>query len=299
MIDSKTGKAYGFLLITALIWGGNAVAGKLAVGHISPLFMTFLRWIVALAAIVAISVPQMRRDRPQIVRNLPYLIVMGVVGFTSFNALLYSALHYTTAINAVIEQAGMPVVIFVFNFLLFRMRTGLAQVAGFLLTLIGVALTASNGDLFSLFALKLNFGDFLMLIAVFVYAAYTVGLRMKPDIHWKSMMATTAFGALLAAIPLALYELSEGALVAPDVRGWFVVLYIGLFPSLVAQICFIKGVEAIGANRAGLFINMVPIFGMLLSLLLLGEDLHLFHIISLALVLGGIIVSERRGPTAA
>ena len=300
MTDTKpaTGMAYLFLLITAFAWGGNAVAGKLAVGHVSPFMLTFLRWVVALTIVVVISVPQIRRDWPLIRRNLAYLIGMGMIGFTAFNALLYSALHYTSAINAVIEQAGMPLVIFVANFLIFRMPVSLGQVAGFLLTLTGIALTASNGELTTLLGLKLNFGDVLLLVAVLVYSAYTVGLRFKPDIHWKSMMAATATGALIAATPLAFWEWWSGAAQLPDPHGWAAVAYTAILPSLFAQILFIKGVEIIGANRAGLFINLVPIFGMLLSIALIGEPLHLFHVISLVLVLGGIIIAERNRPRA-
>jgi drug/metabolite transporter (DMT)-like permease len=300
MTDLKpaTGKAYLFLLTTALIWGGNAVAGKMAVGHASPFIMTLLRWIIALALILAISVPQVRKDWPVIRRHGLYLFLMGATGFTGFNVLLYTALHYTSAINAVIEQAGMPFVIFVANFAIFRMRVTGGQVVGFMLTLAGIALTAANGDLGTLFGLQLNFGDLLMLFAVLVYAAYTVGLRFKPDLHWKSMMAATAAGAMVAALPLGIYEWQSGAGQFPDAYGWCVVAFIAIFPSLFAQILFVRGVEIIGSNRAGLFINLVPIFGMLLSIGLIGEPLHLYHIVSLVLVLGGIVIAERNRPAA-
>lgn len=294
--SSNAKRAYVLLLITAMAWGGNAVAGKLAVGHISPLLLTFFRWSLALAAIVLISVPQLKRDWPAIRHNLPYLLAMGMVGFTTFNALLYSALHYTSAINAVIEQAGMPMIIFVGNFLFFKMRVSFGQVGGFMLTLVGVALTASHGDLTTLMALKLNFGDVLMLIAVLIYASYTIALRFKPEIHWKSMMAATALGALIAAAPLAFFEYHSGNMLFPDFKGWMLVLYIGIFPSLVAQVLFILGVQAIGGNRAGLFVNMVPIFGTLFSVLIIGEPLERFHLVALALVLGGIVIAERSRP---
>ncbi len=300
MTDLKpaTGKAYLFLLTTALIWGGNAVAGKMAVGHVSPFLMTLIRWVIAFGLIVTISVPQLRQDWPAIRRNWLYLLLMGATGFTGFNALLYTALHYTSAINAVIEQAGMPFVIFVANFFIFRMRATGGQVVGFLLTMSGIALTAANGDLQTLLSLKLNFGDLLMLFAVLVYAAYTVGLRFKPELHWKSMMAATAGGAMIAAIPLGVYEWWNGAAQVPDAKGWAVVAFIAIFPSLFAQTLFVRGVEIIGSNRAGLFINLVPIFGMLLSIGLIGEPLHVYHIVSLVLVLGGIVMAERNRPAA-
>jgi drug/metabolite transporter (DMT)-like permease len=292
-------KAYILLLITAFAWGGNAVAGKLAVGHISPLLLTLLRWVVALSVITLISFPQLVKDFRATIKHLPFLILMGFMGFTTFNALFYTALHYTSAINCVIEQAGMPMLIFLGNFFFFRMRASWGQVAGFVLTLFGVALTASNGDLSTLLSLNLNFGDALMLLAVVVYAGYTIALRYKPDLHWKTTMAAMSVGALIAAAPLAGFEIWNGSAMYPDLFGWGVVIYIGLFPSLVAQICFIMGVEAIGANRAGLFINMVPIFGTMLSVLIIGETLHLYHVIALVLVLGGIVIAERSRPAQA
>src|SRR5690606_11291478 len=126
---------------------------------------------------------------------------------TAFNALLYSALGYTSAINAVIEQAGIPMLIFVFNFVLFRIQASLAQIAGFTVTLLGVLLTAAHGDLSALSELEFNFGDALMLVACIIYAGYTVSLRWKPDMHWQSFIAAPAFGALLSALPLLLWEI--------------------------------------------------------------------------------------------
>ncbi|MCJ8150599.1 DMT family transporter [Shinella sedimenti] len=285
-------RAYFYLCITALFWGANSVAGKLAVGHVSPMVLTTYRWIVALLIILAFLLPQVKRDWPIIRRHWLQLLLYGAVGFTAFNALLYTALGYTSAINAVIEQAGIPMLIFVFNFVLFRIQASLAQVLGFSVTLIGVLITASHGDFSALAELEFNFGDALMLLAGIVYAAYTVALRWKPDLQWQGLIAASAFGALLSAIPLFFWELSRGAAIFPDTTGWAVVLYAGIFPSLLSQVLYVRGVEMIGANRAGLFINAIPIFGTILSVLLIGETLHLFHVIALLFVLGGIAIAE-------
>lgn len=286
-------RAYAFLSITALCWGGNAVAGKLAVGHVSPMLLTTLRWAIALAIILPLALPRLRRDWPKVRAALPLLLAYGALGFTSFNILFYSALQYTSAINVVIEQAGVPVVIFLVNFLLFRIRVGLLQIVGFGLTFIGVALTASNGALDRLAELELNRGDVLMLFAILIYGGYTVSLRFKPDLNWQSMMATMVVAAFLASIPFALYEAASGAIIYPDGRGLAVALYTAVFPALVAQVFYIKGNELIGSNRAGLFVNFVPIFGTLMSILVLGEALQLYHVVALTLVLGGIMLAER------
>ncbi len=164
-----------------------------------------------------------------------------------------------------------------------------------MLSLAGVVLTASHGDPARLLNLDVNFGDLLMLIGVLVYSAYTVGLRFKPPVHWQSLMIVMTATALATTLPFVAAEFWVGAAILPDAQGWGVVLYTVLFPSIVAQIFYIGGVELIGANRAGLFINLVPIFGTLLSIVLLGEDFFAYHAIAMALVLGGIWLAETSG----
>jgi len=285
-------RAYFYLSVTALFWGANSVAGKLAVGHVSPMVLTTYRWIVALIIILAFMMPQVKRDWPMIRKHWLQLLLYGIFGFTAFNALLYTALGYTSAINAVIEQAGIPMLIFVFNFVLFRIQASIAQIVGFSVTLIGVLVTAAHGEFSALAELEFNFGDALMLCAAIVYAAYTVSLRWKPELHWQSFIAAPAFGALLSAIPLFFWELSRGAAIFPDTTGWAIVLYAGIFPSLLSQVLYVRGVEMIGANRAGLFINAIPVFGTILSVMLIGETLYPFHVVALLLVLGGIAIAE-------
>jgi drug/metabolite transporter (DMT)-like permease len=301
---AKTGRtllqatAYICLVIATLCWGGNAVAGKLALGHVSPMVLTFLRWFLAVALIALISVPQLRKDWPIVRKNLPLLFFYGVIGYTTFNAMLYSAVQYTTAINVAIEQAGIPMLIFLLNFVFFRTSVSPAQGVGFGMTLIGVALTAAHGDLTTLLQLNLNLGDGLMLIAVAAYSVYTIFLRWKPPVDWRTLMAIPALGAMLTSLPLLLWETDRGAAQWPDGEGWIIAVYTAIFASLLAQILYIKGVEAIGANRAGLFINLIPVFGTLLSVVLIGEKLQLFHVIALILTLGGIAIAEKGRPKA-
>ncbi len=290
---SQTLKAYGLLGITALIWGCNSVAGKLAVGHISPLLLTNLRWTTAFVLIMTISVPQIRRDWPVLKQKWYIPVLMGVIGYAAFNGFLYSALHYTTAINVVILQAGIPAITFILNFLIFRVRVFNAQILGFLVTLGGVFLTAAHGDLSTLLTLTLNKGDLMMFGAGLVYAFYTVGLRWRPNIHWKSMIAFAFGGAMVASLPMSMTEFNSGDMMFPDFTGWMVVLFAGIFPSLISQTFFMRGVELIGANRASLFVNLVPIFGTILSISVVGEQFHLYHFVALVLVLGGIWFAER------
>ena len=287
--------AYILLLLTTLFWGGNAVAGKLAVGHVSPMLLTTLRWGIAFLCLLAIGHVRLRADWHLVRGRLPFLFGLAFLGFTLFNVAGYTAVVYTSAINVSIEQAGIPMLIFALNFLFFRVKVSAGQIIGFSLSLLGVALTAGHGNLASLLNLEVNLGDAIMLVALVVYAVYTVALRFRPPVHWQSFMIVLTGAAFLTSVPFAVGEHAVGALIWPDARGWAVVAYTVIFPSLLSQIFYVRGVELIGPNRAGLFINLVPIFGTLLSLLILREAFHLYHAIAIVLALGGIWLAEWSG----
>ncbi|MCO5064733.1 MAG: DMT family transporter [Rhizobiaceae bacterium] len=288
-------RAYIYLLLTTLFWGGNVIAGKLAVGHISPMLLTAGRWGLAFLLMLAIGFHNLKRDWPLIKQHWMLLAMLGILGFALFNVALYTALEFTSALNVSIEQAAIPMLIFLLNFLFFRTRASWGQIAGLLVTLLGVALTASHGELRRLLALDLNFGDAIMLVSILVYAGYTVMLRYRPNIHWHSLMIALSGAAFVGSLPFAVAEFASGSGVLPDTRGWSLLLYAVIFPSLLAQVLYVKGIELIGANRAGLFINLVPVFGAVLSILLLGEAFHLYHAVALALVFGGIALAEISG----
>jgi drug/metabolite transporter (DMT)-like permease len=242
--------AYLLLILTTLFWGGNAVAGKLAVGHLSPMALTTLRWTLATAIMLTIGMPRLRQDWPVIRRHLPLLTLLGMSGFSVFNAALYSALHHTSAINVSIEQAAMPMLVFAANFLLHRIGVAPGQIVGFTLSLLGVALTATHGDVSRLTELDLNVGDALMLFAIVIYAIFTVALRYKPQVHWQSLMIALCAIAFVTSLPFLLWETLSGGLILPDARGWTIAAYTAIFPSVLGQFFFIRGVELIGANRA-------------------------------------------------
>lgn len=287
--------AYLFLMSTMLLWGGNSVAGKLAVGHVSPMTLVFLRWVMAVAILLPVGWRTLCEDWPEVRKHWRLLAGLGACGFTFFNVIFYTALNYTTAINVSIEQAAMPIVIILANFVLFRLSVRPLQIVGVALTMVGIALTASHGDLGQLLKLQLNFGDAIMLVAVLCYSLYSVGLRLKPAIRWQSLMLALSIAALVMSVPFFVWEIVAGRVITPDTRGWALALYTALGASVVSQILYIKGNELIGANRAGLFINLVPIFGTLISVLIVGEAFQLYQAFALVLVLGGISLAEYSG----
>ena len=284
---------YLLLVLTTLFWAGNAVAGKYAVGEIDFITLTFFRWLLASLCLLALAWRQVLVDRQQIQKNLAYLFVLGAIGFTGFNLCMYWALSYTSVVNVVIEQAAIPLLIMIFNFLAFRLAVKPLQIVGLMMALVGVAVTVTRGELGSLLEEGVNQGDAIMMLAALCYALYSIGLRWRPDIHWKSFLFTLTVSALLVSTVTWGVYVSINGLNMPTGKGLSIVLYVGLFPSLLSQLFYARGVQLIGANRAGLFINLVPIFGSLLAIVVLGEVFHWFHAVGLCFVVGGILLAER------
>lgn len=286
------------LTVTTLIWAGNAIAGKFALGHVSPMVLTMGRWGIAFVIIAVIAREQIQKDWPTIKKHWLYFLLMGGIGYTAFNAALYSAAKYTTAINITLEQSAMPIIIFALNFLIYRTRITWVQLVGYSLTLLGVLVTVSAGDFVSLFdnqGAGINRGDIIMFFAALFYGGYSVGLSSKPTMHWQSFLAALIGAAFICSIVGVAFEHHAGDAQFPSTtQGFLVMLFTGIFPSLVSQGFFIKGVEAFGANIAGLYINLVPVFGALLAVLLLGEQLHIFHAVAFVLVVGGILIAQRQ-----
>lgn len=289
---SDSRRAYLLLIITTLCWGCNAILSKMAVGEISPMLLVSLRWFGVVLLLAVFSRRQIVNNWPELRKHLPYIAIMGSIGFTAFNALFYVAAHSTSAINIGILQGAIPVFTIVGSFIFFRIRITSIQAFGIGVTLLGVFTVASAGDLSQLLNLTFNQGDVLMLLAGFLYAAYSLGLMRRPAVPALALFAFLAGIAFLASLPLVIIESLHQPLEWPSTTGWLVVILVMLLPSFVAQICFIQGVTLIGPGRAGVFINLVPVFASIMAVIFLNESFEIFHGVSLALVLGGIGLSE-------
>ncbi|WP_255474996.1 DMT family transporter [Pusillimonas sp. ANT_WB101] len=288
-------KAYALLALTTLFWAGNSIAGKLAVGHASPMVLVTARWASVMAVLYVFNRGHIATDWQVIRSRLRYLLLLGALGFTVFSVALYYALVYTTAINSSILQGGMPLFVFAASFILFSSRIGVEQAVGFVFSFIGVIIIAMRGDLANLIELDVNVGDALMLVAIIAYGVYTAALRSKPQMHWTSLIFTLCLGATLASLPLLAVEAVQGETMLPDMRGWAIISYIVIFPSLLAQVFYIRAVELIGANRAGLFINLLPVWGTLLAVTILKEAFNFYHAAALIMILAGISLAEYGG----
>lgn len=294
------GRPYLLLVLSPLFWAGNAVASRLAVGEVSPMALTTFRWSGVLLLLAVFAMKPIMADWPVMKGRLPYMLAMGALGFTFFNAFFYIAAHFTSAVNIGIIQGALPGLVFVFAYLIAGTRAGSGQLAGMATTLVGVGVIAVKGDMSTLTSLDFNAGDLMMLGACVVYALYTVLLPRRPKIAGLSFFAGLSVAAFLTSLPFLAAEIAMEQYVAPTPFGWAVVAYCAVFPSVVSQIFFVRGVELVGPGRAGVFINLIPVFGSILAVLVLGETFHPYHALALALVLGGIFWAEwsKRGEAA-
>jgi len=287
-------QAYLLLALTTLMWSGNAVAGRLAVGEISPMALTCLRWVIVVSILATFMRRQVVAEWPLLKPHLWRIVGMGALGFTGFNALFYEAAHHTSAVNLTIVQGAIPVFVILGALLVFKTQVRLLQIFGMTATVVGVVAVATKGDWEALRTLTFNIGDIYILIACLLYACYTLALRNRPKVPGLVFFTMLALVAFVSSLPLLAYEIAAGTVKWPTPTGWLVLLYVGIFPSLLSQVFFMRGVELIGPGRAGLFVNLVPVFGAVLAVLTLGEPFATYHAVALALVLGGIWLAERK-----
>lgn len=283
------------LLIASLGWAGNTIAGKLSVGAISPMVMVFLRWSIVVVILVYLRRHHLKADFRAIQHRPVWLISMGLTGMTIFNSFFYLAAHYTTAINLAMIQSTMPALIVLGVAAITRTRLSVIDVTGCVLTISGIAVIVTKGDVFSLAQMQINLGDGLMLIACLCYATYTIGLRNRPALDSIAMMMWLSVIAWFGSLPLIAWELAQDTALFPTGTAWLILLFVALMPSLTSQVFFMRAVDIAGPNMAGQYANMVPIYASILAVLLLGEQFQLFHAAALALVGSGLwLVSRKR-----
>jgi len=281
------------LATTSLIWAGHSVVGKLAVGEIPPMTLTFLRWAVASVPICFAARHVMVRDFRVLRRHWLYVLSLGALGYTAFNSLFYLSAHYTGALNMALFQACIPALVLIGAALGFGARPKATQALGAVCTMAGVAVVASQGRFARLADLSFNFGDILMFVACVLYSYYALALRYRPAVSSIGFLAGVALAALVTSIPPFLWEAAHIGVILPSLKGWAVVLYASLGVAFLSQLFFIRGVQLIGPGRAGVFVNLVPVFGAFMAVGLLGEPLSAYHLVALALVIGGIVLAQR------
>ena len=290
--------AYLLLIFCMLGWAGNTIAGRLSTGEISPMVIVFLRWSIVAIFLLLLKPSTIINSIPRFKGKFLWLFLMGGLGYTGFNSLFYIAAHQTTAINLGIIQGVMPAMILVGSVMFFKENTNLIQVGGLFLTFLGVLILVSKGNLEVLLLLSLNYGDLVMFLSCFLYAGFTLGLKYKPSVDPFALMFFFSITALFSSIVLLFIESYFNLVKWPSgLSDYIIILYIAFIPSLLSQLLFIRGVELIGAGKAGLFINLIPVFSALLGVLILKENIKIFHFVSLVIVFSGIYLFMVVGKT--
>ena len=288
-----TGNPWLLLTFSTLLWGGNVVAARWAVGEISPMVLVGLRWIAVCTLILCILRGRTRAMFDQLRPHWLYLLLMGVFGFTISNAALYEGARFTSGVNVAIIQGVLPVLVLAGARMVYGTRVGVVRMAGVALTMAGILLIATEGEPARILDLQFNKGDLFAFLSAALYAGFTLALRKRPPMSALAFFIGLAFAALVTAVPAMAVEALLGEAIWPGWRGVLVLLYVALCTSIVGQICWIRAVEMIGPGRAGVFQNLVPISGAILSVLVLRETFHWRHAASLVLVLTGLFISER------
>ena len=286
---------YLLLSLTSLFWSLNWVIGRAIVGHVTPLSLTWIRWIVAVSAMLPFAWPGIRAHWPVIKRNWKVIAWLGFWGTGLHNAFAYVGLQYTTATNGVILNSAIPILIILLGWLIYRETITRLQSLGVAVSLAGILVIISRGDLAVLAQLKLNKGDLIVLFGMVFWAAYTVFLRMKPaELPGLVLLACCGMVGICLLTPLMLLEMTlMGGHIEFNPATVAAMFYVGIFPSFVGYVFWNRGVHEVGPNIAGIFVHLMPAFGAILAWLFLDERIYLFHVTGIALILAGIALTTQ------
>jgi drug/metabolite transporter (DMT)-like permease len=284
---------YLLLTLTQLFWSGNIVLGRYVAGHVPPMTLSCIRWIGACLMLLPFAWPHFTKDWPALRRRLPLVLALSATGFALNNALSYWALQFTQALNALLLQSAGPLFVALWALTLFGLRLTWAQFAGIALSLLGVLTIVLRGDLTALTAIRLNLGDVMTTGALISFGLYSTLMLRRPVTHQLTLICfTMACGALLL-LPLSIWEYTHGIRLKFDAITMITLVYVVIFPSTLAYLFFNRGIALIGPNRAAPFFHLVPVFGSVMAILLLGEEPRLFHLAGYIMVLAGIVTASR------
>jgi drug/metabolite transporter (DMT)-like permease len=290
---------YILLSIAAMGWAGNAIVGRLAAGHIPPMTLAFLRWALAFLIILPMAWNHLKRDWRAVRAGLGVMIFLSLTGIAGFNALQYWSLEYTTALNTLLLQSAGPLFVAGWSLILLGVRLTPAQAIGVVLSLTGVLVILLHGDVTAITAIAFNKGDLIFTVALLLFGLYSVTSLKRPAIHGLSFAAFTFGCGAACLIPPLILELMWRPVMRLDIPNLLSLLYVAVFPSTISFLCFNRGVQLIGANRAAPFLHLVPAFGAVMAIAFLGEQPQAFHLIGFALVLTGVFVASRKQSAAA
>lgn len=282
----------GLLALPPLFWAGNFIVGRSVRGDIPPLTLSFDRWVLASLVLLPLTYAILRREWRLYWQYRQRILIASVTGVAAFNSFIYVGLQSTTASNALILNSFIPLLISLFGSLFFKLRLKRTQWLGMTVSFTGVLFILSRGDWQILRSLSFHHGDLVIFVAMVSWAIYTLVIqRMPKELNRLGLLSVQMFVGLLVVAPFYGLEVYSGASPVWNSRTLLALAYVGIVPSVLAYLLYTTSVERLGPAKAGLSIHLIPVFGVLLSILLLGESLHWYQLTGMVLIFIGILRS--------
>ncbi len=290
--------AYLFMTCAALLWAGNIVISRAVIVAVPPIGLSFWRWSIAFAIFLPFVLPLVRQQWPVLCREWRLLSILGLLGVALFHTLLYIPVNTTTAITVSLFYAATPALVPLLARPVLGDRIGGRQSAGILLSSLGIAIVVTRANWAVLQSLQFTTGDLWMIAAVIGWSLYSVLVKRRPaDLHPNAMLAGMMGCGLLMILPFYLWETVTVRAMPTDWNTAWIVGYVALFASIVAYLCYNRGIELVGPSRAALTAHMLPVFAAILAVIFLDESLHLYHLGGAIAVILGITLSGSTGST--
>lgn len=285
-----------FLLIAPpLFWAGNFVVGRIVRDDIDPMSLSFWRWVIAFCCLLPFTYKYIKRDWPLYRQHLGFVLKTSIVGVTSFNTLIYLGLHGTTATNALLLNSTIPVLIILFGVIFYKHRLYTLPTIGLILSLIGVGAIILNGDINALLTFSFNASDLIIFTAMICWAIYTLWMKNTPDGMNRTALTCVQIAiAVIALLPLWLWESGGQLPIHLNNNAKMALLYVGIFPSVIAYVSYSVAISRVGPMVSGLFIHLMPVFGVILAAIFANESIQLYHIFGIALIALGLVLSSRQ-----
>ncbi len=283
------------LLLPPLLWAGNFIAGRAISAAVPPVSLSLIRWSIAALCLLPFALKPFLQDRQHYLAYRWHILGTAITGVAAFNLLVYWGLHTTTATNGIILNSFIPFLVAIFGYLFYRQTLSATQLPGMLVSLAGVLIVVSHGDLQILLTLAFAPGDLIIFLAMIFWALYTLWLKAIPaHINRTGLMLCQVLIALVFLVPLSVWESQTATIHLEDTHTRWILAYIGIFPSVIALLAYSKAVTLVGSVRASVFIHAMPIFGSLLSTLLLHEVFQGYQLIGMLTIFSGIWLANKK-----
>tara|TARA_X000001036_G_scaffold153696_1_gene145857 strand:+ start:6463 stop:7362 length:900 start_codon:yes stop_codon:yes gene_type:complete len=295
-VQKQNNLAYLFLILATIFWSGNFIVGKAAsIFEIPPFSLNFYRWLFAGLILLPFTFKELILKKNYIFENLGFFIILGITSITIFNSIVYYSLHYTQVISGVLMISTIPVWIIFISSILKIEKTNIFQIIGVGLSLLGVIFIITKVDLNLIKNLDFNKGDLTMVVAMFSWAIYSALLKKKNyEISQITLLQVVIITGLIFLIPIYIIEMSLGNVIKLDKPFLLTLTYVVLFPGLASFFFWIKGIALIGANRAGAFLHLMPIFGAIMAMVIFKEKFMFYHILGAIFIISGITLSNKK-----